>query len=37
MVKLFVQVAKNGHTYVEGHVELKARVERRFAKLKRFL
>ena len=37
MVKLFVQVARNGHTYEEGHAELKSRVERRFAKLKRFL
>jgi endoglucanase len=37
MVKLFVQVAKNGHTYEEGHGELKARLEKRFAKLKRFL
>ena len=37
MVKLFVQVAKNGHAYEEGHAELKARVEKRFAKLKRFL
>ena len=32
MVKLFVQVAKNGHAYEEGHPELKARVERRFAR-----
>jgi endoglucanase len=37
MVKLFVQVAKNGHSYEEGHAELKQRVERRFAKLKGFL
>jgi endoglucanase len=37
MVKLFVGVAKNGHTYEEGHAELKARVEKRFAKLRRFL
>jgi putative aminopeptidase FrvX len=37
MVKLFLQVAKNGHRYQEGHADLKARLERRFAKLKKLL
>ncbi len=37
MVKLFVQVAKNGHTYKEGHIDLKARLEKRFRTLKKFL
>jgi len=37
MVKLFVQIARNGHTYEPGHKLLKRRLETRFAKLKRFL
>lgn len=37
MVKLFVQVARNGHEYEEGHAALKARVEKRFTKLKHLL
>lgn len=37
MVKLFVQVARNGHTFEPGHGPLKQRLERRFGKLKRFL
>jgi endoglucanase len=37
MVKLFVQVAKNGHRFEEGHSELKRRLEKRFAKLKKNL
>jgi endoglucanase len=37
MVKLFVQIARSGHTYQPGHAQLKQRVEKRFAKLKRFL
>jgi putative aminopeptidase FrvX len=34
MVKLFVQVARNGHTYEPGHRELKQRLEKRYEKLK---
>lgn len=37
MVKLFVHVARNGHTYEEGHPALKARVEKRFRKLRTLL
>ena len=37
MVKLFVQVAKHGHEYEEGHAALRARVEKRFTKLKHLL
>lgn len=37
MVKLFVQVARNGHAYEPGHRSLKARLERRFDKLKSLL
>jgi len=37
MVKLFVQVARNGHTFEPGHKPLKQRIEKRFAKLRRFL
>jgi len=37
MVKLFVQVARKGHTFEPGHKPLKQRIEKRFAKLKRFL
>ena len=37
MVKLFVQVAKHGHEYEEGHAALRARVEKRFGKLKSLL
>ncbi len=37
MVKLFVQIAKNGHTFEPGHKALRKRVEKRFGKLKRFL
>lgn len=32
MVKLFVQIARNGHKYEPGHAELKKRLGRRFAK-----
>ena len=32
MVKLFVAVARNGHTYEPGHAALRERVEKRFAK-----
>jgi endoglucanase len=37
MVKLFVQVARTGHTYEPGHKPLKQRIEKRFGKLKRLL
>jgi endoglucanase len=37
MVKLFVHIAKTGHTYEPGHKLLKARVEKRFKKLKHLL
>jgi putative aminopeptidase FrvX len=37
MVKLFVQVARKGHLFVDGHSHLKSRLERRFHKLKSFL
>ncbi|MDQ3441529.1 MAG: hypothetical protein M3478_14395, partial [Planctomycetota bacterium] len=37
MVKLFVQVARNGHTFEPGHKALRQRVEKRFAKLKHLL
>ena len=37
MVKLFVQVARNGHAYESGHGALRARLEKRFAKLKKHL
>jgi endoglucanase len=37
MVRLFVQIAKNGHTFEPGHKPLKARVEKRFNKLKHLL
>jgi endoglucanase len=37
MVKLFVQVARNGHEYEPGHKALKRRVEKRFAKLRHLL
>jgi endoglucanase len=37
MVKLFVQVAKNAHTYEPGHRDLKRRLEKRFSKLKTYL
>jgi endoglucanase len=37
MVKLFVHVARNGHTYEPGHKFLKARVEKRFNKFKHLL
>jgi endoglucanase len=37
MVKLFVHLAKTGHTYEPGHKLLKRRVEKRFAKWRRFL
>ena len=33
MVKLFVQIARNGHRYEPGHHALKKRVEKRFEKL----
>ncbi|HTL28508.1 MAG TPA: M20/M25/M40 family metallo-hydrolase [Tepidisphaeraceae bacterium] len=37
MVRLFVQIAKDGHKFELGHKPLKKRVEKRFNKLKRFL
>jgi len=37
MVKLFVQLARNGHAFEPGHKALKQRVEKRFRKLKRLL
>ncbi len=37
MVKLFVEVAKNGHTFEPGHQALRQRIEKRFAKLKHLL
>jgi endoglucanase len=37
MVKLFVAVARNGHTFEPGHKALKQRVEKRFDKLKHLL
>jgi endoglucanase len=37
MVKLFVQVARNGHTFEPGHKGLRQRVEKRFAKLRHLL
>jgi hypothetical protein len=37
MVKLFVAVARNGHTFAPGHAGLRSRLEKRFAKMKRFL
>jgi len=37
MVKLFIQIARQGHTYEPGHVELKRRLEKRFGKWKRWL
>jgi len=37
MVKLFVQVARNAHTYRPGHVALRARVMKRFNRLKHLL
>jgi putative aminopeptidase FrvX len=37
MVKLFVQVARNGHTYEPGHRELKRRLEERYNKLNEYL
>ena len=37
MVKLFVELARTGHTYEPGHKLLKTRVEKRFEKLKHLL
>ncbi len=37
MVKLFVQVARNGHTFEPGHKALRRRVEKRFARLEHLL
>ena len=37
MVRLFVEIARNGHRYEPGHKALRARVERRFEKLKSLL
>jgi len=37
MVKLFVEIARNGHTYRIGHRALRARIEKRFSKLKHLL
>jgi endoglucanase len=37
MVKLFIHVARSGHTYQPGHKLLKARIEKRFDRLKHLL
>jgi endoglucanase len=37
MVKLFVQVARYGHTYEPGHKPLRTRLEARFVKLRKYL
>ena len=37
MVKLFVQIARNGHTFEAGHKALRQRVEKRFSTLKHLL
>jgi hypothetical protein len=37
MVKLFLELARQGHTYEPGHKALKARVTRRFDRLKHLL
>jgi putative aminopeptidase FrvX len=37
MVKLFVRLANYGHEFKPGHAELKARVMKRFERLKKFL
>jgi endoglucanase len=37
MVKLFVALAQSAHTFTPGHLPLRKRVVKRFAKLKRFL
>ncbi|MGH7213868.1 MAG: M20/M25/M40 family metallo-hydrolase [Tepidisphaeraceae bacterium] len=37
MVKLFVHLARSGHTYEPGHRLLKRRIEKRFKKLKHLL
>jgi putative aminopeptidase FrvX len=37
MVKLFLQVARHGHEYEPGHRALKARVQKRFDRLKHLL
>ena len=37
MVKLFVQIARNGHRYEPGHATLKKQLEKRFAKWRRKL
>ena len=37
MVKLFVRLANRGHEFKPGHAELKARVLKRFDRLKKFL
>jgi putative aminopeptidase FrvX len=37
MVRLFLAVARGGHEYREGHVELRGKIEERFGKLQRFL
>jgi endoglucanase len=37
MVKLFTQVARNGHEYQGGHEMLKQRVEARFSKMRKYL
>ena len=37
MVELFVRLATVGHTFAGGHQELKARLEKRFAKLGKLL
>jgi endoglucanase len=37
MVKLFVALAKTGHTYAPGHALLKSKLEKRFNGLKKYL
>jgi hypothetical protein len=37
MVKLFVHLARHAHEFAPGHGALKARIEKRYERLKRFL
>jgi len=37
MVELFVRLATVGHSFAGGHQELKGRLEKRFAKLRKLL
>ena len=37
MVKLFVELAKNGHLFEPGHKELRRKIEKRFDEVKEFL